>query len=124
MKMPLAKLVLCLLMLLGAASLRSQLYMDMFTGIHPSFVDDSGASLHFNAAVGRQASRRVGYGLNFGAMAVVSTSTGTTFTTLGLQFRTLDQRHRFYGKLELGSMLNATYTTDAVDQASEIVAPV
>lgn len=105
-------LTFALLLVIVANPLQSQLYMDMLAGIHPSLVDDSGASLHFNAAVGRQASRGVGYGLNIGAMAVVSTSTSTSFSTLGVQFRHLDRRHRFYGKLEAGSLLNMAHTTD------------
>ena len=92
--------------------LPAQLYMDMFTGLHPSLLDDSGGTVHFNAAVGRQVNRQIGYGVNAGAMAVFSSSTNTSFTTLGLQFRHLDHRHRFYGKLEAGSILNAIYTTD------------
>lgn len=112
MKNALKFLLVPLFLLAVTSTVQSQLYMDMLAGLHPSIIDDSGGSAHFNAAVGRQVSAKVGYGLNAGAMAVFSSSTNTAFTTLGLQFRRLDNRHHFYGKLEAGSLLSATYTTD------------
>ena len=105
--------VLLLLSLAWPPAVGGQVYTDVFVGLHPQLLNDGGASAHLNLGIGRQASPNLGYGLNFGTMSIISVSTTSSFTMMGLQYRLLDNNHRFYGKLEFGSLLSANYTTDA-----------
>ena len=92
--------------------LRGQAYADIYLGLHPYLLNDGGISVHGSFSMGRQASRTLGYGVNVSAMSIVMVSTTSSFVMTGLQYRLLDRNHRFFGKLELGALLNADYTTD------------
>jgi hypothetical protein len=112
MKNKLTYLCGILLLFCTHTRLHGQAYVDFFPGLHPRLVDDGSLTLHLNLAVGRQASERVGYGANVGVMAIVTTSTSSSFSMLGVQYRLMDNNHRFYGKAEFGSLLSSAYTTD------------
>jgi hypothetical protein len=91
----------------------SQVYVDLLVGAHPQFLNDGGASVHINGAIGYQGSTNVGYGVCFGGMSVLSVSTTRSFSTFGVQYRWLgNQRHKYFAKAEFGTLLNASYTTD------------
>lgn len=111
------RLITCLgvfLLLACFPVLKGQVYADLYLGLHPRLVDDGGTSAHVNFAIGRQISPSVGYGLNFGSMSVITVSTTSSFSTLGLQYRWLENTNRrVFAKAELGNLLRANYTTDS-----------
>lgn len=101
------------LLLACSFPLRGQVYADLYMGLHPQVVNDGGASTNVNFALGRQVSPAVGYGLNLGGMTLFSVSTTSSFSTLGLQYRWLNnQSKRVFTKAEFGSLIGANYTTD------------
>jgi hypothetical protein len=104
------------ILLFTSISLAGQTYVDLFAGIHPSVIDDGGASAHFSLSVGRQANHWCGYGLQLGTTGILDISTSHTITTLGLQYRLLTPNHRWFTRLEFGSLLGAGYGDDGFIQ--------
>lgn len=90
--------------------LRTQVYVDALLGV---LVYDGDHTAGVDLAIGRQQSRHLGYGINIRSMYSSTISTSNTFNMLGAQYRILDNKHRLYGKLEIGSLLSAKYTTDS-----------
>lgn len=91
----------------------SQVYVDLFVGAHPQFLNDGGASTHINGAIGYQGKPGLGCGVSIGGMSVLSVSTTRSFSTLGVQYRWIgSQRHKCFAKAEFGTLFDASYTTD------------
>jgi len=93
--------------------LQAQIYVDAFLGIHPTLTDEGNVTAHLNLAAGRQLGTRVGYGINLGLMTTLNVSTSSSFSMMGIQYRILDNNHRFFGKAEIGSLLSSSYSTDS-----------